>query len=353
MPGRIRPDDLNSDDYYTQQDYGRRHRSQPPQKNRVKEVERPQRPKFAKDDSYYNPRAKETERTERPKFTKDDSYYNPRDKYYPSGDNEPDFHPYFAKQRESSPPKRREESPPRHRHESPARYASPTRYASPPRRRHASPSRDRRHSESQRPIRSRSSEDQQHQRHVDDEHDRRSRHSGAASAIGSSRHRSSTTVPPPKSDHDPDHRPSRRDTSHYPPSSRKSHGPKRSSTQPASSHRGRASSRASSPTGSPKSPKGNQDIFMGAARAALQAGAMAAVKLQDDPSPWIGKKGTKVLTTALGAAMVDTFIEQRKPEMKGGMRHGLAKQVATFALGSLVTPAAKHGYGGHHVQKGM
>lgn len=93
---------------------------------------------------------------------------------------------------------------------------------------------------------------------------------------------------------------------------------------------------------------------MGAARAALQAGAMAAAKLSDDPSPWMGKKGTKVLTTALGAAMVDTFIEQRKPEMKGGMRHGLAKQVATFALGNLVTkPAAKHGLGGHHVQKGM
>lgn len=93
---------------------------------------------------------------------------------------------------------------------------------------------------------------------------------------------------------------------------------------------------------------------MGAARAAMEAGAMAALKLTDDPGPWVGKKGTKVLTTALGAAMVDGLIEQRKPDMKGGMRHGIAKQVATFALGSLVTkPAAKHGLGGHHLQKGM
>lgn len=76
--------------------------------------------------------------------------------------------------------------------------------------------------------------------------------------------------------------------------------------------------------------------------------------MQDDPSPWIGVKGTKVVTTALGAAIVDTFFEHRKPEMKGGKRHGFAKQAATFAIGSLVTkPAAKHGLGGEHVQKGM
>ena len=81
---------------------------------------------------------------------------------------------------------------------------------------------------------------------------------------------------------------------------------------------------------------------------------MAAAKLNDDPGPWPGAKGTKVISTALGAAIVDTFIEQRKPEMKGGMMHGVAKQAATFALGNLVAkPAAKHGLGGKHVQRGM
>jgi hypothetical protein len=98
----------------------------------------------------------------------------------------------------------------------------------------------------------------------------------------------------------------------------------------------------------------SQVMLLSAARAAMQAGAMAATKLYEEPGPWIGAKGTKVVTTALGAAIVDTFIEQRKPEMKGGMRHKLTKQAATFALGNLVTkPAAKHGLGGHHVQRGM
>jgi len=338
MPGRVRPDDLNSDDYYTQHDHGRRHRSQPPRKNSVKEEDRPQRPKFAKDDSYYNP----------------------RDKYYLSGDDEqPDFHPYFASRRDNSPPRRRAESPPRRRYESPVRYASPTRYESPPRRRQASPIRDRRRPQSQ--TRSHSAEDRaRHQRHADeDEYASRSRHGGGASTEGSSRHRSSTTVPPPRSDYDREHRRSRRDTSRYPPSSSKSHGGgplKRSSTQPASAGGRRAStSRSSSPTAPPRSRKQrSQDVIGSAARAALEAGAMAALKLHDDPSPWIGVKGTKVITTALGAAIVDTFIEQQKPEMKGGMRHKLTKQAATFALGNLVTkPAAKHGLGGHHLQKGM
>ncbi|KAB5576459.1 hypothetical protein GE09DRAFT_623105 [Coniochaeta sp. 2T2.1] len=362
MAGRVRPDEESNDEYYTQYDHGRRHRSQPPKKNRVREGDRPQRPKFAKDDSYYNP----------------------RDKYYLSGDDEPDFHPYFASRKDDSVPRRRrEESPPRHRRESHARYESPARYesryesptryespprrrreASPPRRRRTSPSRDRRGTKSQ--TRSHSSDDRRlAQLYADEEQDRASRYAGAASTVGSSRHRSSTTVPPPRSDHshdndrDYDHRPSRRDTAssrhHYPPSSSKSHHPKRSSTQPASAHRNRTASRSSSTSKSTRSKRQqSQDMFGSAARAALAAGAMAASKLNDDPGPWVGAKGTKVITTALGAAMVDTFIEQRKPDMKGSMMHGVAKQVATFALGNLVTkPAAKHGLAGKHLQKGM
>jgi hypothetical protein len=82
---------------------------------------------------------------------------------------------------------------------------------------------------------------------------------------------------------------------------------------------------------------------MGAARTALETGAVAAVKVRDDPGPWIGMKGTKVVTSALGAALVDTYMESKKPQMKGGMRHSVAKQVATVALGTLVTkPAAHH-----------
>lgn len=81
---------------------------------------------------------------------------------------------------------------------------------------------------------------------------------------------------------------------------------------------------------------------MGAARTALEAGAVAAVKLRNDPSPWIGMKGTKVATTAIGAALVDTLVDKRYPKVKGGMRHAVAKQATQVALANLVAkPAAK------------
>lgn len=43
------------------------------------------------------------------------------------------------------------------------------------------------------------------------------------------------------------------------------------------------------------------------ASSAFQAGASAAYKARADPGPWMGKKGTKVATAALGAAIVDTI----------------------------------------------
>lgn len=52
------------------------------------------------------------------------------------------------------------------------------------------------------------------------------------------------------------------------------------------------------------------------AAAAFQAGASAAYKARRDPGPWVGKKGTKVATAALGAAIVDTI----GSGMKGGKK---------------------------------
>lgn len=52
------------------------------------------------------------------------------------------------------------------------------------------------------------------------------------------------------------------------------------------------------------------------AAAAFQAGASAAYKARRDPGPWMGKKGTKVATAALGAAIVDTM----GSGMKGGKK---------------------------------
>jgi hypothetical protein len=43
------------------------------------------------------------------------------------------------------------------------------------------------------------------------------------------------------------------------------------------------------------------------AATAFQAGASAAYKARTDPGPWMGKKGTKVATAALTAAVVDTL----------------------------------------------
>lgn len=50
------------------------------------------------------------------------------------------------------------------------------------------------------------------------------------------------------------------------------------------------------------------DIPWGAlASSAFQAGASAAYRARGDPGPWMGRKGTKVATVALGAALADTI----------------------------------------------
>lgn len=87
----------------------------------------------------------------------------------------------------------------------------------------------------------------------------------------------------------------------------------------------------------------HKHIIMSAAKTALQTGAMTALKMQGEPGPWLGMKGAKVITTALSAAAVDTFIENRKPNLKGGMRNSAAKSAAQVALVHLVAkPMAKH-----------
>lgn len=63
---------------------------------------------------------------------------------------------------------------------------------------------------------------------------------------------------------------------------------------------------------------------------------MAALKLRDDDSPWIGSKGAKVGAAALSAAAVDTFMEQKHPGHKGGLRHTMMRQATQIAIGNLV-----------------
>lgn len=86
-------------------------------------------------------------------------------------------------------------------------------------------------------------------------------------------------------------------------------------------------------------PKSKSHLALSAASNALEAGAMAALRLRHDPAPWLGaKKGGQIAAAALGAAVVDTFVEQRAPRRKGGLRHAVARQAAVGVIGRLVCP---------------
>lgn len=75
---------------------------------------------------------------------------------------------------------------------------------------------------------------------------------------------------------------------------------------------------------------------MGAAKVAMEAGAMAALKMRHDPGEWMGTKGATVATAALGAAVVDAFMDKKFPNRKGGMRHTMAKTATQRALRHMV-----------------
>lgn len=66
------------------------------------------------------------------------------------------------------------------------------------------------------------------------------------------------------------------------------------------------------------------------ARTALSAGAQAAMNSRSDPSPWLGAKGAKVATAALGAALVDGFMGQKHP---GSMRQDIMRQGVAAVMG--------------------
>lgn len=74
-----------------------------------------------------------------------------------------------------------------------------------------------------------------------------------------------------------------------------------------------------------------------AARVALQAGAQAAYKLRDDPSPWVGPKGVRVASAALGAGIVDGIVGNKHSKMRrGGMRHQAMREATEFGLKQFV-----------------
>lgn len=80
-------------------------------------------------------------------------------------------------------------------------------------------------------------------------------------------------------------------------------------------------------------------MLQAGARTAFTAGAQAAMKSQNDPSPWLGAKGARVATAAIGAALVDGFMGQKHPN---GLRHNIMKQGVNVATGKVATTSGRH-----------
>ncbi|KAF4336938.1 hypothetical protein FBEOM_9207 [Fusarium beomiforme] len=76
------------------------------------------------------------------------------------------------------------------------------------------------------------------------------------------------------------------------------------------------------------------------ARTAFTAGAQAAMKSGRDPGPWLGPKGAKVATAALGAALVDGFIGQKHPD---STRQKLMRQGVDLASAQTTKVPEHHG----------
>ena len=74
------------------------------------------------------------------------------------------------------------------------------------------------------------------------------------------------------------------------------------------------------------------------AQTAFAAGAQAAMKSRKDQGSWIGPKGAKVATAALGAALVDGFIGSSKHPRS----NKVAKQGVEVAADGLAQNAFRH-----------
>ncbi|WQF89647.1 hypothetical protein CDEST_14661 [Colletotrichum destructivum] len=73
-----------------------------------------------------------------------------------------------------------------------------------------------------------------------------------------------------------------------------------------------------------------------AAQTAFRVGSQAALQMRSEPGPWIGEKGTRVATAALGAALVDTFVGHKATGIRGGMRHQALRQACEMGIRNFV-----------------
>lgn len=204
-------------------------------------------------------------------------------------------------------------------------------------------------SSSYRPRRRESRDEHEYDRDRHESSDRRRSRHDAPPML---RRQSSSAPPPEGRSTYPPSSGGRRERSKYPPSTTETRNYNRGRRQSYSDHdhdRGRQSrsSQDSDRTGRGKSKSKKESSFSDvpwsqAARCALEAGTMAALRSYDAPGNWIGVKGAQIATAAVGAALVDGVIANKKPNIRGGKRHAVLRQVTNTALGNLImTPAGK------------
>ncbi|QBZ64539.1 hypothetical protein PoMZ_06237 [Pyricularia oryzae] len=263
--------------------------------------------------------------------------YNPRDKYYLSDEEDIGF------RSQSAQPQRTpwEESPRRRSRGDEDDYFSRRRQSTAGGGRdHSSHRHDR--SGSNRPNRRGSRDyDAEYDGH---ESDRRGSRRDAPPML---RRQSSSAPPPASRSTYPPSSGGRRERSKYPPSTTETRnyprGRHRSSSNRGEDERGRRSrsNHESTAGGRSKSRSKKESPFADvpwsqAARCALEAGTMAALRSYDSPGNWIGTKGAQIATAAVGAALIDGVIANKKPNLRGGKRHAVLRQVTNTALGNLI-----------------
>ncbi|KAI5463961.1 hypothetical protein BGZ63DRAFT_421051 [Mariannaea sp. PMI_226] len=130
-----------------------------------------------------------------------------------------------------------------------------------------------------------------------------------------------------------------------PPSQRNREPTKRRSSMPATTSRSAAAVAAAAPKAATKTAIRwwQNPLLQAGARTALTAGAQAAMNSRKEEGQWLGAKGAKVATAALGAALVDGVMGQKHPN---SVRQGLAKQGVNLATGKVGETAGRRGH--HH-----
>lgn len=60
------------------------------------------------------------------------------------------------------------------------------------------------------------------------------------------------------------------------------------------------------------------------------------------PGGWLGDKGTRVATAALGSAIVDTYMSHQHPNSVNGIRHTALRQAAEYTIKNTISGPIRH-----------